>query len=80
MGGVGSVAGFYVYVLYLTHFPDVSLTTAPVSRGNVDLPRYFPFLGSEQLEVLSVIASLLVLGTHGLTAWGVKERVLVGEP
>ncbi|KAH7929288.1 MFS general substrate transporter [Leucogyrophana mollusca] len=47
--------------------------------GNVDLPRIFPIFGSAQLEVLTVIASLLLLFTHSLTSTFVKERVLVAS-
>ncbi|KAI6144983.1 MFS general substrate transporter [Pisolithus tinctorius] len=45
--------------------------------GNIDLPSIFPFLGHAQLQVVSVIASFLLLGTHMWAAWCVKERVLV---
>ncbi|KAH7915904.1 major facilitator superfamily domain-containing protein [Hygrophoropsis aurantiaca] len=48
--------------------------------GNVDLPRIFPIFGKVQLEVLSVIACLLLLFTHSLTSFFVKERVLVTSP
>jgi solute carrier family 45 protein 1/2/4 len=47
--------------------------------ANINLPRIFPFLGKAQLEVLSVIASVLLLSTHLLTAYSVKERVLVSS-
>jgi len=47
--------------------------------GNVDLPRIFPFLGNGQLEVLSVIASVLLIVTQILTAVSVKEKVLVSS-
>ncbi|KAG2131037.1 major facilitator superfamily domain-containing protein [Suillus clintonianus] len=45
--------------------------------GEIDLPRWLPFLGRVQLEVLAVIASLLLLLTHSLTSVCVKERILV---
>ncbi|KAL0946318.1 hypothetical protein HGRIS_012558 [Hohenbuehelia grisea] len=48
--------------------------------GNIKLPSLFPFLGSTQLEVLSVIGSILLLGTHALTASSVKERRLLEKP
>lgn len=44
--------------------------------GNINLPRILPFLGKTQLEVLSVIVSLLLLAGHLLMAILVKERVL----
>lgn len=45
--------------------------------GNVDLPRLLPFLGKSQLQVLSVVVSLLLLGGHILMATLVKEKVLL---
>lgn len=45
--------------------------------GNINLPSIFPFLGHAQLQVVSVIASFLLLSTHLWAAWRVKERVLV---
>jgi hypothetical protein len=36
--------------------------------------------GSEQLGTLTVVASLLLLSTHSLTAYFVKEKVLVSAP
>jgi solute carrier family 45, member 1/2/4 len=75
MLGIGSVAGFFVYAASLR----TAFLTQNESRGNLDLPRILPFLGSQQLEVLSVIASFLLLGTHVITAGTVKERVLVSS-
>ncbi|TFK31761.1 major facilitator superfamily domain-containing protein [Crucibulum laeve] len=48
--------------------------------GNMNLPKYFPFLGKSQLQVLSVIVSLLLLAGHSVMAVMVKERVLVARP
>ncbi|KAJ2923915.1 hypothetical protein H1R20_g13179, partial [Candolleomyces eurysporus] len=45
--------------------------------GNIDLTRIFPFLGSTQLEVLSVVVSLLLLAGHIAMAFLVKERILL---
>ncbi|OAX38849.1 MFS general substrate transporter [Rhizopogon vinicolor AM-OR11-026] len=45
--------------------------------GELDLPRWLPFLGRVQLEVLVVLASLLFISTHILTSLCVKERILV---
>jgi hypothetical protein len=49
-------------------------------RGNIDLVNWIPMFGSEQLGTLTVVASLLLLSTHGLTAYFVKEKVLVSAP
>ncbi|KAF9219205.1 MFS general substrate transporter [Gyrodon lividus] len=45
--------------------------------GNLDLPQFFPFFGSAQLGVLSVIASLLLFATHIWVCLHVKERILL---
>lgn len=45
--------------------------------GNINLPRILPFLGKSQLQVLSVVVSLLLVGGHLVTAGLVKERVLL---
>ncbi|PPQ81361.1 hypothetical protein CVT25_015468 [Psilocybe cyanescens] len=45
--------------------------------GNIDLPRLLPFLGKSQLQVLSVVVSLLLLGGHVFMAILVKEKVLL---
>ncbi|KAF8128960.1 major facilitator superfamily domain-containing protein [Boletus edulis] len=47
--------------------------------GNLDLPRFLPFFGSEQLEVLSVIAALLLFSTQAWVCFHVKERVLLSS-
>jgi len=48
--------------------------------GNIsNLPHNLPFLGKTQLQVLSVIASLVLLAGHLLMAGLVKERVLVQD-
>jgi solute carrier family 45 protein 1/2/4 len=47
--------------------------------GYVDLPHSLPFLGNSQLQVLSVIASLVLLAGHLLVTVLVKERVLVQD-
>jgi len=45
--------------------------------GYIDLVVIFPFFGRSQLEVLVVLASGILLMTHGLTAFSVKERILL---
>lgn len=47
--------------------------------ANVDLSHSLPFLGNSQLQVLSVIGSLLLLAAHLLMSGLVKERVLVKD-
>ncbi|KAL4068896.1 hypothetical protein V8B97DRAFT_1970583 [Scleroderma yunnanense] len=44
--------------------------------GNLDLPSMLPILGSTQLEVLSVITCILLLGTHVWVVMSVQECVL----
>lgn len=48
-------------------------------RGNLDLPRLFPFFGNVQLEVLSVIAALLLFVAQSWVCFRVKERVLLSS-
>ncbi|KAG5653717.1 hypothetical protein H0H81_011122 [Sphagnurus paluster] len=45
--------------------------------GTIPLTSMFPFLGTTQLQVLSVIVSLLLLGGHLIMIFFVKERVLL---
>ncbi|QRW25642.1 Uracil catabolism protein 4 [Rhizoctonia solani] len=47
--------------------------------GGINLPSVFPSLGRTQLEVLSVISSVLLLSLHGITAASVEEKVLVTD-
>ncbi|QRV84507.1 MFS/sugar transport protein [Ceratobasidium sp. AG-Ba] len=47
--------------------------------GGVNLPRAVPWLGRTQLEVLTVVSSMLLLGFHGITAGSVEEKVLVQD-
>ncbi|EJU01608.1 hypothetical protein DACRYDRAFT_52897 [Dacryopinax primogenitus] len=47
--------------------------------GYMDLVAWFPFLGRTQLQVLVVIGSIILLGTHILTAVCVTEKVLVDD-
>jgi hypothetical protein len=54
-----------------------SLTTNNNGSGNIDLTRVFPFLGGTQLEVLSVVVSLMLLLGHVMMAGLVKERILL---
>jgi len=45
--------------------------------GNIDLPHLFPQLGGTQLEVLVTFTSFILLSTHAVTAWCVKEEPFV---
>ncbi|KAI0088334.1 major facilitator superfamily domain-containing protein [Irpex rosettiformis] len=47
--------------------------------GNVDMTKVFPFLGNTELEVLSVVGSLLLIASHVATAVNVKEKVVVSS-
>ncbi|KAF9515837.1 hypothetical protein BS47DRAFT_1444339, partial [Hydnum rufescens UP504] len=42
--------------------------------GNIPLPTIFPYFGRTQLEVLSVLSGIILLLTHGITCWAVKEK------
>ncbi|KAJ7840426.1 major facilitator superfamily domain-containing protein [Mycena leptocephala] len=45
--------------------------------GNLDLPALLPFLGSSEMQVLSVLVVLLIVAGHLTTAVLVKESVMV---
>ncbi|TCD69764.1 hypothetical protein EIP91_006300 [Steccherinum ochraceum] len=45
--------------------------------GNVDMTKVLPFLGNTELEVLSIVGALGLIMWHGVTAFCVKERVVV---
>ncbi|KAG9313671.1 hypothetical protein JVU11DRAFT_6016 [Chiua virens] len=47
--------------------------------GNLNLLQFFPFLGSAQLEALSVIAASLLFLTQAWMCFHVKERVLLSS-
>ncbi|KAG8871456.1 hypothetical protein FRB98_000773, partial [Tulasnella sp. 332] len=47
--------------------------------GNVDLTKSLPWLGKTQLQVLSVLTSLSLMGAHGITSAGVTEKVLLKD-
>ncbi|KAF8465846.1 MFS general substrate transporter [Russula ochroleuca] len=47
--------------------------------GGINMPSLFPFLGQTQLEVLSVVGSILLIGTHLTTLASVKERILLSS-
>ncbi|KAJ1300914.1 hypothetical protein OPQ81_003339 [Rhizoctonia solani] len=47
--------------------------------GGINLPKVFPWLGRTQLEVLTVVSSVLLLALHGITAASVEEKVLVTD-
>ncbi|KAH9990214.1 MFS general substrate transporter [Russula compacta] len=47
--------------------------------GGINLPWFFPFLGHAQLQVLTVIGSITLIGTHLVTISAVKERILLAS-
>lgn len=77
MFGLGSVTGFFVCAFHV-HFAFgylfVKLTHS--NSGNVDLTQSLPFLGGTQLQILCGVASSLLIITHFITVFNVKERVL----
>ncbi|KAF5352299.1 hypothetical protein D9758_011927 [Tetrapyrgos nigripes] len=48
--------------------------------GNLNLPSLLPILGSSELQIISILASLILLGTQLVTAGMVNERVLLKGP
>jgi len=47
--------------------------------GGIDMPSLLPFLGHTELEVLSAVGSILLIGTHLTTITAVKERILLAS-
>ncbi|KDQ54087.1 hypothetical protein JAAARDRAFT_410743 [Jaapia argillacea MUCL 33604] len=47
--------------------------------GNIDLTSIFPMLGKTELEVLSIITAVLLIITHSIMSYCVKEKVLVAS-
>ncbi|KAI0267318.1 major facilitator superfamily domain-containing protein [Gloeopeniophorella convolvens] len=47
--------------------------------GGINMPSLLPFLGSTELEVLSVVGSAILIGAHLTTITAVKERVLLAS-
>ncbi|THU98478.1 hypothetical protein K435DRAFT_777462 [Dendrothele bispora CBS 962.96] len=45
--------------------------------GNLDLPTMLPILGSTELQIISVLVSLILLGSQLVTAVMVNEKVLL---
>jgi solute carrier family 45 protein 1/2/4 len=43
------------------------------------MPALFPFLGQTELEVLSVVGAIILIGTHIATLTTVKERILLAS-
>jgi solute carrier family 45 protein 1/2/4 len=77
MLGVGSVVGFFMFALLSCGI--FMCLCCLIYSGNINLPSILPFLGKTQLEVLSVVVSLLLLCGHLIMAIMVKERVLCSK-
>ncbi|KAJ3812298.1 major facilitator superfamily domain-containing protein [Lentinula aff. lateritia] len=45
--------------------------------GNLDLPSLLPIFGHTELQILSVVVSIILLGSHIIMASSVSERVLL---
>ncbi|KAJ3784699.1 sucrose transporter [Lentinula aff. detonsa] len=45
--------------------------------GNLDLPSLLPIFGHTELQILSVVVSIILLGSHIIMASAVSERVLI---
>lgn len=72
----------WVFCVRLVNFPKpnpCTLTRRSFGSGNINLLAIFPFLGKTQLQVLSFLTSVVLMATHGLTAYSVKERVLLRD-
>ena len=43
------------------------------------MPSLLPFLGQTELEVLAIVGSTILIGTHLTTITSVKERILLAS-
>ena len=43
------------------------------------MTKIFPFFGNTELKVLSVVGAILLVLTHGATAYCTKEKVVVDD-
>ena len=56
---------------------SLSIFVLNQDSGGINMPSLLPFLGSTELEVLSVIGVITLVGTHLATVASVKERILL---
>ena len=56
---------------------SLSIFVLNQDSGGINMPSLLPFLGHTELEVLSVIGVILLIGTHLATVASVKERILL---
>jgi hypothetical protein len=49
------------------------------SSGGINMPSLLPFLGHTELEGLSIVGSIILIGTHLTTVTSVKERILLAS-
>jgi hypothetical protein len=76
MLGLGGVSRFFMSVA----LPSIQFAADfGFFSGNLDLPRMFPFLGTQELQVLSVLASFFPIAVQFVTSIFVKEKVLVSS-
>ncbi|KAF8497455.1 MFS general substrate transporter [Russula emetica] len=47
--------------------------------GGINMPSLFSFFGRTQLQVLSVVGSVILIGSHVTTLTAVKERILLSS-
>jgi solute carrier family 45, member 1/2/4 len=47
--------------------------------GGINMPSLLPIFGRTQLEVLSVVGSVILIGSHVTTLTTVKERILLSS-
>jgi len=66
---------FLVSVANKAH--SLSILVLNQDSGGINMPSLLPFLGHTELEVLSVIGVILLIGTHLATVASVKERILL---
>lgn len=57
----------------------LSLFVLSQDSGGINMPSLLPFFGNTELEVLSVIGVITLVGSHLATIASVKERILLAS-
>lgn len=76
--GLGFNDEFHLHPRFrlLLCFDTLSGSLSLNQRGNVDLTLSLPFFGGTQLELLCGVTSTLLLITHFIMIFNIKERIL----
>ena len=65
--------------MFLVSVTNEALFVLNHDSGGIDVPSLLPFLGHTELEVLSVVGVITLVGSHLVTITSVKERILLAS-